>query len=230
MLRIVPWSSRDEWLTTYNDLYNFENIDQQIEGLNRVEAWKSRSGSKLPLAVESTASLIAAGVEDVRSVVNANVIRHTMAMALVRFVSGIVDMEQKHAYARSMQSIADDIGLPDWLVDLRHEAIHASLPSMQVVRAGCRFALEWLKEHYWDSQIKEFADRDKALTLLLQDYAKCFDDAKKKKNFGIKSKMKIIIHEIQDLVSKFNMWHFLFRGEKCPQDSTCEQLIACLTM
>ena len=210
MLRIVPWSCREEWLETYQNLYNFDNIEQQTKGLQRVEAWKSRSGTKLPLAAEATASLIAAGVEDVRSLVKPHVVRHTMAMAIVRFVNGMVDMEQKGAYARSVQSIADEIGLPDWLVDLRHEATHASLPSLEVLRAGCRFALNWLRNRYWESQIAEFHERDQTLLTLLGKYAKLYESVKHDKKTTKKTEKKTkngkLAQEIADLVGENDMW------------------------
>jgi ribosomal biogenesis protein LAS1 len=206
MLRIVPWSCREEWLQTYQNLYNFDNTEQQIKGLERVDVWKSRSGSKLPLAVEVTASLITAGVEDVTSHVTPYVARHTMAMAIVRFVNGMVDMEQKGAYARSVQSIADEIGLPDWLVDLRHEATHASLPSLEVLKAGCKFALDWLRDRYWESQIAEFNKRDEDLVDLLRKYAKLCENFKSAKKTGKNDKYKKLVQEIADLVGKYNMW------------------------
>ena len=206
MLRIVPWSSRDEWLETYRNLYNFDNPNQQRDSLDRVEAWKSRSGSKLPLAVEATASLITAGMEDVESITRSHVVQQTMAMVIVRFVNGMVDMEQKGAYARSVQSIADEIGLPDWLVDLRHEATHASLPSLEVLRAGCRFALDWLRERYWESQIAEFREQDENLVALLKEYAQLCENSKGVKKKTKNSKSKKIAQEIADLVSKYNMW------------------------
>ena len=210
MLRVVPWRSREEWLQTYRNLYNFDNPEQQRDGLDRVEAWKSRSGCKLPLAVEATASLIAAGVEDVGLITSSHVVRQMMAMVIVRFVNGMVDMEQKGAYARSVQSIADEIGLPDWLVDLRHEATHASLPSLEVLRAGCRFSLSWLRDRYWESQIAEFHGRDESLVTLIKEYAKHCKIIKSAKKKTKNSKNKKIAQEIADLVSKYNMWYVCF--------------------
>lgn len=201
MLRIVPWSCRDEWIETYHNLYDFENIEQQVKGLERVKVWQSRSRSKLPLAVDATASIITAGVEDVKAIVSQSVVRYTMAMVIVRFVNGMVDMEQKGVYARSVQSIAEEIGLPDWLVDVRHEATHASLPSLEVLRVGCKFALNWLRESYWESQIVEFSKRDETMASMVGKYGKLLG-SDKTKNVCKKKLAK----EIAALVSEFNMW------------------------
>ena len=41
--------------------------------------------------------------------------------------------------------LAGDMGLPEWLVNIRHEATHYTLPSMDLLRNGVSVALEWLK-------------------------------------------------------------------------------------
>ncbi|EDO42851.1 predicted protein, partial [Nematostella vectensis] len=151
--RVVCWSNREEWTQTYEYLYSFHDISLQRRGIARVLAWKSRSGGKLPLAVESTANLISALLESQTAQYSYSS-QMTISMALVRFVNGFTDKSQKGVYARSVQSIADEIGLPDWLVDLRHESTHAAkLPSQQTLCAGVKVALDWLEEGYWKAQM-----------------------------------------------------------------------------
>ena len=41
---------------------------------------------------------------------------------------------QKGVYARSIASIAAQLGLPAWLVELRHAATHEDLPSLELLR------------------------------------------------------------------------------------------------
>ena len=57
---------------------------------------------------------------------------------------------QKGLYARSVHSVAEELGIPDWLVDLRHDATHSSLPATDVLHAAADTALAWLKENYWE--------------------------------------------------------------------------------
>ena len=59
-------------------------------------------------------------------------------MALVRMVNGLVDPLQLGVYARPISSIATQIGLPMWLVELRHSATHEELPSLEVLRTAAR--------------------------------------------------------------------------------------------
>lgn len=46
----------------------------------------------------------------------------------------MVDTLQRRVFARSVSSLATQLGLQHWLVDLRHEATHATLPSIAVCR------------------------------------------------------------------------------------------------
>jgi len=53
-------------------------------------------------------------------------------------VNGLVDPLQAGAYARSIASIAAQLGLPSWLVELRHAATHEDLPSLEMLREAAR--------------------------------------------------------------------------------------------
>lgn len=65
-------------------------------------------------------------------------VRQSYATAIVRLVNGLVDPLQLGSYARSIASIAAQIGLPQWLVELRHAATHEDLPSLELLRAGSK--------------------------------------------------------------------------------------------
>lgn len=45
-----------------------------------------------------------------------------------------MDAVQKGVYAASVATLAERIGLPSLFVDLRHEATHANLPSLPLLR------------------------------------------------------------------------------------------------
>lgn len=207
--RVVCWQNREEWLYVYRALYSLDDPEAQRKGVDRVAAWKSRSAGKLPLAIECTANLISAQLAmhnagfDVQE-------RLTLAMAIVRFVNGMADQVQKGKFARSVQSIADEIGLPDWLVDLRHEATHASLPSMETLQCGLRASLSWLQSEYWEAQINVHQENVERLSQLLKEYRDVTlshaTSRKKIKKLKCSSKMKEISEEIVNVVSISNLW------------------------
>ena len=65
-------------------------------------------------------------------------LRHSYAACIIRLVNGLVDPLQLGAYARSIASIAQQLGLPLWLVELRHAATHEDLPSLELLREAAR--------------------------------------------------------------------------------------------
>lgn len=72
-----------------------------------------------------------------------------MAMALTRFVNGQLDPLQTGQTARSIGSLAEGIGLPHALVQIRHQATHEHLPSWPTLHAAVMHALDWLHSVFW---------------------------------------------------------------------------------
>ena len=95
----------------------------------------------LPHALESLLSILVAVRQDNASDISLSSslsLRQSYATALVRLVNGLVDPLQSGTYARSILSIASQIGLPAWLVELRHAATHEDLPSLELLRDGAK--------------------------------------------------------------------------------------------
>lgn len=73
-------------------------------------------------------------------------------MTFIRFINGLVDPLQKSVHAQSIAKISQSLGIPPWFVDLRHAATHGRLPSLELLKNGCRQALDWLRGNYWDAE------------------------------------------------------------------------------
>lgn len=132
-------------------LYGDRRDKDAIEpALAIVRLWLHRGSC--PQAVETTALLVQSVCLDATHAPELAV-RATYAMALTRFVNSVVDSFQTGMYAQSIGAIAERIGLPLWLVQVRHSATHEELPSLDVVRDACEAALVWLDEHYWQPTV-----------------------------------------------------------------------------
>lgn len=148
--RRVPWSSLAELDQVCSWIYTDENdLDAKILAVQRLSAW--RAITTLPHALESTLSLLTVIVQDSsREGPSSHLLtRQAYAAALIRLVNGLVDPLQLGAYARSIASIAGQLGLPPWLVELRHAATHEDLPSFEVLRDAAREAMTWLLHNYF---------------------------------------------------------------------------------
>lgn len=133
-----------------------ENSDNIRKALQIIDVWMRRG--RIPKAVEATYNLMQLYVgsadtgnhllEESLKVAE----RLALNSAIIRFVNEMVDGEQRGAYATSITKIAEKIGLPRMLVDLRHEGTHEALPSLYMLHVGQRMALGWLCDNYWRVQ------------------------------------------------------------------------------
>ncbi|TPX54238.1 hypothetical protein PhCBS80983_g05990 [Powellomyces hirtus] len=176
-LRSVPWATQLEWEDVFAGLYaddGPQSRGRQEWGVKRVKAWTSRG--KVPHAVDSTASLVEVWLRDGCGgaygppPVSEHEIRLMYTMAFIRFVNGVVDANQRGMYATSVASIADQLGLPGWFVDLRHAGTHDTLPTLPLLRNGCKQALQWLRSNYWILQKTYLANTATEVRTLLTRY------------------------------------------------------------
>lgn len=79
-----------------------------------------------------------------------------------------------------------ELGIPTFVVDLRHDATHTALPSLPSLRVAVPRILGWLKAHYWERQDEQLTDAREAVAAQVQSYAlKVAADAKHAKTDAI---------------------------------------------
>ncbi|KAJ7655181.1 Las1-like-domain-containing protein [Mycena polygramma] len=148
--RRVPWTSITELDQLCSWVFTDEtDLESKTKAINRLAAW--RAITPLPHALESTLALLSALIQDASSSdpLSYLSLRHSYAAAIIRLVNGLVDPLQLGAYARSIASIANQLGLPPWLVELRHAATHEDLPSLELLRQAARESMAWLLHNYF---------------------------------------------------------------------------------
>ena len=155
--RSIPWSNWNEWSYVREKLFS-DDLREKTIGLEIIAMWKTRG--RLPHAIESSASLIEIIINDnigVTSYFNTNLrsnneMRHLYGIAIIRAINGLVDPSQTGIYAESIYNIASKIGLSTWLVELRHESTHGTLPSLNILRSGVNELITWYNLNYWIPQ------------------------------------------------------------------------------
>ncbi|CDR46478.1 RHTO0S12e04962g1_1 [Rhodotorula toruloides] len=154
--RRTPWSTLSEFTHVHDLVFaHSATPTSQLDALETINVWLARGNC--PHAVESTAALLTLVLRDSNSPHHAPHSTHDLrlayAMAIVRFVNSLVDPLQTTYFARSIASLAQQIQLPLWFVELRHQATHENLPSLGVLRDAARQALDWLYTHYWSAAL-----------------------------------------------------------------------------
>lgn len=120
----------------------------------QLSAWKAIT--QLSHALESTLGLLYVTLQDglasqppSSTPLSGYNLRQCYSTAIIRLVNGLVDPLQSGVYARSIASIAAQLGLPAWLVEVRHAATHEELPSLEVLREAAHEVISPLPSRSW---------------------------------------------------------------------------------
>lgn len=160
-LKLVPWFSPAEWHRVYKQIYS-NNNGEQIRGYEMLLTWKARM-PKLPVGVDCTLSILQVCLRDrewIFKIKNTELLMHyendlclMYSTAIMRFLNYISNIG--HTKQTSMFQIAKQLNIPEWIVNLRHDAAHGyELPSIDVLRIAANVLLTWLHEEYWTSEAK----------------------------------------------------------------------------
>lgn len=195
--RLCPWNNWIEWEQCKQLLWNHQrrNVgtiedaaiapyfhEQQVQDVRQalaiIQMWRSRT--RVPHSLESSAAIMQVRLNDclyhqVNVATSGNMLyslRLEYSMAIVRLVNGLVEPLQQKMHAQSVAVLAEQLDLPRELVDVRHEATHASIPSLSMLRLASSLALDWLKTTYWDQQLVmvQQIQHWSALTAIVDEY------------------------------------------------------------
>ena len=152
------------------------------EALDRIAIWKLRS-TCLPHAVESTAALaqVLRRIHNRQSPLLSSSagsassslleLQHTLACAVLRTVNGLADaLQQQRAFAASVAVLCRELGIPSWLVDIRHAATHNQLPSLPVLQLAAEALLRYLQTVYWEPWAERRQEQYRQAVDLLRVY------------------------------------------------------------
>ncbi|KAJ7995909.1 hypothetical protein DPEC_G00231590 [Dallia pectoralis] len=153
---VVAWINKAEWDQVLEYLYS-KDCALQKYALHRISAWKGRFSHNIPIAVESTADLVRCQILDRSGHLEADDLVLLYGTALVRFVNLITERQQGKI-ARPLRRLANNLRIPEWIVNLRHDITHRKLPTLKWCRKGCKFVLEWLQQEYWSRQLTSGLD------------------------------------------------------------------------
>lgn len=176
---LAAWASNESWFLGRNAFKQLSNgLATEIQSFNYLRQvnhvndllshWES-SGIA-PVALVACANLlnVCAQYADLRHQAGGfqltrpqmSLLRLSAGSAILRFVNAIADHARKGKAKASMASSlamsAERSGIPRYLVDLRHQAAHGSLPSWTSLAVGLQQALRWVEQKYWMRQENSF--------------------------------------------------------------------------
>ena len=96
---------------------------------------------------------------------------HILAEVLIRVVNIIMDQLRKTKKANNlnMYLIAKDIGLPEFIIDIRHSSTHKNLPSFNELLFAIEYMFSWIKIKIIDPKYNFFIKENKYFIFLLKE-------------------------------------------------------------
>ncbi len=158
--KTVPWIDWQEWLVVNNAIYKFSQESVQI-ACRMLKLWTIRC--KAPVAVEATACLLEVMQND--SVMWSNchqnddrktILACNYGMSITRTINLLTDNAQRGEFAVSVDVLARRLGIPSWIVQLRHSCCHKeSFPMLSILRRAASTLLNcYLIPRYWNEQAR----------------------------------------------------------------------------
>ncbi|XP_033740922.1 ribosomal biogenesis protein LAS1L-like [Pecten maximus] len=219
--RVVPWKNRNEFECVYNEIFG-DNSQLQTHAVGRIDVWRSRALHKIPVAIDSTAAIVHAKLYHQKAVQSKqdrqqdNEIRSSYSLALIRFVNHITEKRQIGEYAQPVHVLASKVGVPEWIVELRHDATHRHLPPLPMLVSACDWALSWLKNEFWKKQLSSMAQKVERKNT--ENSADKFD---------VKGLLENYEQQKFQKTNKDNSWKIVKDLEKFPIENR-QELVACL--
>jgi len=184
-MKITPWKSVDEFEIIGESLLLTLHLpdpslhDQIDHALHQVSIWRSKSiQGRLPHAIETTACLAEGLHKKDKGNFTTMEQRLYYSAAIIRGINGLSDASHRQMHqnldrsmteksASSVASLCDRIGIPRWVVDIRHDASHSNLPSLSCLHLAAKTLLGYLGERYWCALRQSRNDlRESALKLI----------------------------------------------------------------
>lgn len=168
----VPWKDWSEWLAAYHSLHN----DRQV-AYHLFHLWEIRMC--LPVRVDST-RMILSTTKDLTDSLDISQLskltsessRLAVGMCIVRVINHLTDLGHSGKNAASVISLARNMSLPEYIIDIRHACTHGELPTMDLMSKAMHDLYDYLILNYWNCQYMQIHTKKQAIVKKLDKYEK----------------------------------------------------------
>jgi hypothetical protein len=170
--RKVPWKDWSEWLSAYSSLRSDRSV-----AFSLFQLWEIRSS--LPVRVNSTRMILSATKDLTNSLdisqlgnLTSESSRLAVGMCIVRVINHLTDLGHAGKNAASVITLARNIHLPEYIIDIRHACTHGELPTMDLMAKAIQDLYDYLLQQYWDSQYAQIHIKRQAIVKKVDKYEK----------------------------------------------------------
>jgi Las1-like len=154
------------------------------DALERIAVWKIRS-PKISHAIEATAALAQILLREKTDdrMTTTMELRLAYSCAILRAINGLADtLQQQRPMASSVAVLCSELGVPAWLVAIRHEATHNQLPPLPTLRMAANALMQYFQTVYWEPISQSRIDAYDEAMALLREYEAAAIEAEQAKD------------------------------------------------
>lgn len=151
----VPYTAV-EW-NRVRTLFQSENLEELEECLAILSMWHSRMGNSIPVAISMSDLLVRLAIAELRITSDSNQwmkmeeLKMQHCIAIIRFINYVNEICQCPRPTSIVKAV-QQLGIPSWLVEIRHNASHSHVPPIGTLRTAFQFCRQWLWDHFWTRQ------------------------------------------------------------------------------
>lgn len=125
--------------------------DNWKKAFTKLDVWTLRRGSLCPAAIHATKVLIEVLLKNDQYTLKEKQIFY--GAAFLRFINYMSSVMHQYGTHLSMYDKAKELGMPSFLIDLRHICAHGDMiPSIKMLYNAAICCLKWLHTSYWEKQ------------------------------------------------------------------------------
>ncbi|VDK18991.1 unnamed protein product, partial [Anisakis simplex] len=174
-----------EWLKV-KSLYRSDDLAELRYAVAILQVWRIRMGNSMHVAAEMSELILSAIIADKESTALSAATsdsdwlstfnqRLLYSAAVIRFVNYLNELCQQKQPARTMsiKQAVSMMNVPSWVVEVRHQATHQHLPSLNILRTATNWCRDWLWSNHWQKPIDEavlYNDNDEDMHQLITIY------------------------------------------------------------
>lgn len=155
--KFVPFTAV-EW-NEIQQVFQSNNVLNIKKACNILNMWKFRMGNNTPVFIDISQLILSSLIIDDGSTKHlrpSNEIRLIYASVIIRFVNYVNEICQPDgSKLLSIAAAVSSVGIPGWIVSVRHEATHCQMPSINLMREALLFCRDWLWRHQWARKFNE---------------------------------------------------------------------------
>ncbi|CAI4230920.1 unnamed protein product [Auanema sp. JU1783] len=154
----VPYTGV-EW-NLVRTLFRSDKIEDLERCRDVMAMWRSRMGSDTPIAIMCSYQVLFVEIEERKLILRENyigkeILQMLHCSAVIRFINYVNEINQTSYKSKSIVNSVESAGIPNWVVEVRHNASHAKFPRLETLRAANDFAYKWLWDNFWTKSADE---------------------------------------------------------------------------